>query len=126
MEWRRRVVLWTLGLFLLPAAAYAQGEITGVVRDSSGSVLPGVTVEAASPALIEKVRSVITDGAGSYRIIDLRPGNYTVTFTLTGFSTLRRDGIVLSGAFVARVDADLTYHAPPRRPAPLPQASLPL
>ena len=82
----------------LPAAAYAQATITGVVKDASGGVLPGVTVEAASPALIEKVRSVVTDGTGQYRIVDLRPGTYSVTFTLPGFSTVKRDGIELTGA----------------------------
>ena len=71
------------------------GAITGVVRDTSGGVLPGVTVEAASPALIEKVRSVVTDDTGQYRIVDLRPGTYSVTFTLPGFSTVRREGIEL-------------------------------
>jgi uncharacterized surface anchored protein len=64
-----------------------------VVRDASGAVLPGVTVEASSPALIEKVRSVVTDGTGQYRIIDLRPGTYVVTYTLSGFSIVRREGI---------------------------------
>ena len=73
---------------LLPSAAYAQAAITGVVRDPSGAVLPGATVEAASPALIEKVRSVVTDDAGQYRIVDLRPGIYSVTFALPGFTTV--------------------------------------
>ncbi len=72
---------------LAPIAAYAQASVTGVVKDSSGAVLPGVTVEASSPALIEKTRSTVTDGAGLYQIISLPPGTYTVTFTLTGFST---------------------------------------
>src|SRR5262245_49140939 len=94
-------------VILLPAVAFAQAAITGVVKDASGAVLPGVTVEAASPALIEKVRSVVTDDTGQYRIVDLRPGNYTVTFTLTGFSTVRREGIALSGDFVATVNGDL-------------------
>ena len=98
------VLAWG-GLF--PAIAYAQGSVTGVVKDSSGAVLPGVTVEASSPALIEKVRSVVTDGTGQYRIVDLRPGTYSVTFTLTGFSTVRREGIELTGSFVATVNADL-------------------
>ena len=96
---------------LLPAAAWAQSSITGVVRDVSGGVLPGVTVEAASPALIEKVRSVVTDGQGIYRIVDLRPGPYTVTFTLPGFSTLRREGIELRAEFAATVNAELTVGA---------------
>ncbi|OFW49102.1 MAG: hypothetical protein A3G77_10065 [Acidobacteria bacterium RIFCSPLOWO2_12_FULL_68_19] len=86
---------------------WAQGSITGTVRDSSGAVLPGVTVEAASPALIEKVRSGVTDGQGVYRIVDLRPGPYTVTFTLQGFNTFRRTGIELRAEFTATVDAEL-------------------
>ena len=72
-------------------AIYAQGQsgsIAGVVRDTSGAVLPGVTVEAASPALIEKTRTVVSDGQGRYAIVDLRPGTYSVTFTLTGFSAV--------------------------------------
>jgi hypothetical protein len=92
---------------LVPALAHAQASITGVVRDPSGAVLPGVTVEASSPALIEKVRSVVTDGSGQYRIIDLRPGTYTVVFSLSGFSTVRREGIELTGTFVATIDVDL-------------------
>ena len=71
-------------LAVLPAASYAQASITGVVRDTSGAVLPGVTVEVASPALIEKVRSVVTDDAGQYRVENLRPGTYTVTISLPG------------------------------------------
>ena len=73
----------------LPAWASAQASITGIVKDTSGAVLPGVTVEAASPVLIEKVRSAVTDGSGQYRIVDLRAGTYAVTFTLTGFSTVQ-------------------------------------
>ena len=100
-----------LSLVLLPFTAVAQnlatGTITGVVRDTSGAVLPGVTVEAASPALIEKVRTVVTDGQGVYRITELRPGTYTVTFTLTGFSTLRREGVELTTGFTATVNAQL-------------------
>jgi hypothetical protein len=81
--------------------------IAGVVKDASGAVLPGVTVEAASPALIEKVRSVVTDTEGRYNIVDLRPGTYAVTFTLVGFSTLRREGIEIIGGFTATVNVDL-------------------
>jgi hypothetical protein len=98
-------------LVILPAAAHAQASITGVVRDTSGAVLPGVTVEAASPALIEKVRAVVTDGTGQYRIENLRPGSYTVTFTLPGFATVKREGIELTGAFVATVNGDLRVGA---------------
>src|SRR5262245_10551907 len=91
---RRRAMLKVLAraaavllvLLLLPAAASAQAAITGVVKDTSGAVLPGVTVEAASPVLIEKVRSAVTDGTGQYRIVNLLPGTYSVTFTLPGFS----------------------------------------
>jgi hypothetical protein len=89
------------------SAAFAQGTIAGVVRDASGAVLPGVTVEAASPALIEKVRTAITDGTGRYRIEDLRPGEYTVTFTLAGFATVRREMLQVSGSAVIAVDADM-------------------
>ena len=89
-----------VGLLFLPAIARGQtaGAIAGAVRDATGAVLPGVTVEAASPALIEKVRSVVTDGQGLYDIENLRPGTYTVTFTLPGFTTFKREGIELSGA----------------------------
>ena len=107
---KRSMVAFGVSL-LLPAAAYAQAAITGVVRDTSGGVLPGVTVEAASPVLIEKVRSVTTDETGQYRIVDLRPGTYSVTFTLPGFSTVRREGIELSGTFVATVNGDLKVGA---------------
>jgi hypothetical protein len=103
-----RVAFVLVGFMVcVPAMAYAQASITGVVRDTSGSVLPGVTVEAASPALIEKVRSVVTDGSGQYRIIDLRPGSYVVTYTLTGFSTIRREGVELAGAFTASIDVEM-------------------
>ena len=92
---------------LLPAAALAQAVIAGTVRDPSGAVLPGVTVEATSPALIEKVRSAVTDGTGQYRVEDLRPGTYTVTFTLPGFNTFKREGIELTGSFTATINAEL-------------------
>jgi hypothetical protein len=98
------VVAW----FLAAApVAFAQASITGIARDSSGAVLPGVSVEAASPALIEKVRTATTDGNGQYRIVDLRAGEYAVTFTLPGFSTVRREGITLLGAFTATVNAEM-------------------
>ena len=85
------LVLTALGL--LPGSAFAQSSsITGVVKDTSGAVLPGVTVEAASDVLIEKVRTAVTDGTGQYRIVDLRPGTYTVTFSLTGFNTSSAKG----------------------------------
>ena len=102
-----RFALPALAVVLLPTLAYAQGSITGTVRDSSGGVLPGVIVEAASPVLIEKVRSVVTDATGQYRIVDLRPGSYAVTFTLTGFSSVRQEGIELTGSFTATVNAEM-------------------
>ena len=100
-------IVHVLALVLLPTIAFAQASITGTVRDTSGAVLPGVTVEAASPALIEKVRSVVTDESGQYRIVDLRPGSYSVTFTLPGFSTFRRDGVELQGTFTASINAEM-------------------
>ena len=103
----RNMLLILAAVAALPSAAFAQASIAGVVKDSSGAVLPGVTVEASSSALIEKTRSVLSDGSGQYKIVDLRPGTYTVTFSLTGFSSLKRDGIELTGSFVATVNADL-------------------
>jgi carboxypeptidase family protein len=94
---------------VIPVAAYPQASITGVVKDPSGAVLPGVTVEASSPALIEKVRMVVTDGTGQYRVVDLRPGTYAVTFSLTGFAPVKREGIELTGSFIATVNQ--TYGA---------------
>src|SRR2546425_7031419 len=98
-----------LSCVLVEPSVWAQqaSGIAGVVRDTSGAVIPGVTVEAASPALIEKVRTVVTDGDGRYNIGDLRPGTYTVTFTLAGFNTFRRDGIVLTAGFTAPLGAQL-------------------
>jgi hypothetical protein len=96
---------------MLPSPVHAQGavqaSITGVVRDSSGAVLPGVTVEATSPGLIEKVRAGITDGTGRYRIVNLPPGAYAITFTLAGFNTVKREGVGLAGSFSATIDAEL-------------------
>src|SRR5262252_848736 len=96
---------------LLPSTARAQASISGVVKDSSGAVLPGVTVEAASPALIEKVRSATADGSGQYHIENLRPGTYSLTFTLSGFSTFKREGIELTGTFTATVNAEMKVGA---------------
>ena len=100
------------GLFvLLPAAAHAQSSLTGVVKDTSGAVLPGVTVEAASPVLIEKTRSVVTDAGGGYRLVDLRPGIYTLTFSLEGFSTVKREGVELPSNFVMTVNSEMKVGA---------------
>lgn len=100
-----------LVLWVPDAWAQQASGIAGVVRDSAGLAMPGVTVEAASPALIEKVRTVTTDGEGRYNIVDLRPGAYTVTFSLTGFSTVRREGIELGAGFVASVNITLAVGA---------------
>src|SRR5215218_9733109 len=102
-----RAVFGLTCLLFIPAAVYAQASIAGTVKDASGALLPGVTVEATSPVLIEKVRSAVTDGAGHYQIVDLRPGSYTLTFTLTGFSVVRRDGVELTGSFTATINAEL-------------------
>lgn len=111
MSGYRNIAVVVAFVMLLPAIAFAQAGIAGTVRDTSGAVLPGVTVEAASPALIEKVRVGVTDGAGQYRIENLRPGTYAVTFTLTGFNTFRRDGVELTGSFIATVNAEMRVGA---------------
>ena len=102
-----KAILPLVSLLLFPLTVYAQASIVGTVRDASGAVLPGVTVEASSPALIEKTRTVISNAAGQYSIEDLRPGTYSVTFALPGFSTVRRDGIELFGQFIATINADM-------------------
>ena len=94
-------------LLILPSLASAQSQITGQVKDESGAVLPGVTVEASSPVLIEKERTVVTDDQGRYTIVSLRPGTYQVTFTLTGFSTVVRNAVELPANFTATVNAEL-------------------
>jgi hypothetical protein len=105
---RALVVVFAVAFsFLLAAPAHAQSAIAGVVKDASGGVLPGVTVEARSPVLIEGVRSAITDDAGQYRIVDLRPGVYSVTFTMPGFSVVSRQGVELTANFTAPINADM-------------------
>jgi Carboxypeptidase regulatory-like domain len=94
-------------LTLIGSNAVAQSSIAGVVKDTTGGVLPGVTVEASSPALIEKTRTVVTDGSGLYRIVDLRPGIYAVTFRLPGFTAVLREGIELTALFTATVNAEM-------------------
>src|SRR6188768_2343817 len=111
MRGASRILVVCLSLLSLPSIALAQASITGQAKDASGAVLPGVTVEASSPALIEKVRSVVTDDTGQYRIVDLRPGTYQVSFSLPGFNTVQRQGIELTGNFVATVNADLKVGA---------------
>jgi hypothetical protein len=93
----------------MASSAWAQstGTIAGAVKDTSGAVMPGVSVEAASPALIERVRSAVTDSQGQYKIVDLQPGVYTVTFTLAGFNTVKREGIELTASFTAVVNSEL-------------------
>jgi Carboxypeptidase regulatory-like domain len=101
-------------LLILPGPAWAQvasATIAGVVKDASGAVMPGVTVEASSPALIEKVRNVVTDEQGQYKIVNLVPGSYTVSFTLPGFSTFKREGLELATSFTATVNAEMKVGA---------------
>ena len=98
-------------LVTLPALAHAQSAIVGVAKDTSGAVLPGVTVEAASNALIEKTRAVVTDGSGQYRIVDLRPGTYSVTFSLEGFQSFKRDALDLPSQFTMTINADMKVGA---------------
>src|ERR1043165_1660822 len=104
-----KAIVVVLSLLLVPVAGLAQAtaSIVGTAKDASGAVLPGVVVEASRPALIEKTRSVVTDGRGQYSIDSLRPGTYTVTFTLTGFSTVKREGVELTGSFIATINAEM-------------------
>jgi hypothetical protein len=107
----RTVVRGVLSIVLtlaVPAWALAQASIAGSTRDTSGAALPGATVEAASPALIEKVRTAVTDDRGVYRIVNLPPGTYTVTFALPGFNQVKREGVELTGAFTAQIDGVLS------------------
>src|SRR5918996_336056 len=106
MSTRRAAVVLISLVTLMPSAAQAQqaSGIAGLVRDASGAVLPGVTVEATSPALIEQVRTVFTEAQGRYNIVDLRVGTYSVTFRLTGFGTVTRTGIELTAGFTATVN----------------------
>jgi hypothetical protein len=99
-------------LALVPAAASAQtSAISGTVKDISGAILPGVTVEAASPALIEKMRTAITDSNGQYKIEALRPGVYSLTFILPGFSVVKRENVELTSDFTATINADMKVGA---------------
>jgi Carboxypeptidase regulatory-like domain len=108
----RHLVAGASTLLIFPALCFAQfGAIAGVIKDDSGAVLPGVTVEASSPALIEKTRTAVSDSAGQYRVEQLRPGVYTVTFTLQGFTVIRREGIEISAGFTAPVNPSLRVSA---------------
>ena len=100
-----------VGVILWPAIAHAQSAIVGTVKDTSGATMPGVTIEAASDVLIEKVKSAVSDSDGKYRISDLRPGTYVVTFTLPGFNTFKRDGLQLPAEFTATLNTELTVGA---------------
>jgi hypothetical protein len=107
---RRSLLKFVLLVLSLAIPGMAAGQDTGIagsVKDASGAVLPGVTVDASSPALIERLRSVVTDERGEYKIVDLRPGTYTVTFALPGFTTLKREGIALQTGFTATVSVEL-------------------
>jgi hypothetical protein len=106
-----KVVAALAGFLLLPSLAFAQATIAGVIRDASAAVLPGVSVEVASPVLIEKARTVVSDGTGQYRITDLPPGTYVLTFSLPGFSTVKREGLAVSGSGVITANADLRVGA---------------
>src|SRR5438876_3284130 len=111
---RSRFAIWigmALAWLALPATARAQSAFAGTVKDATGAVLPGVTVEASSPVLIEQVRSVATDANGAYRIENLRPGTYTLTFTLPGFASTRREGVELPSNFTSTINADLKVGA---------------
>src|SRR5262245_36112822 len=99
------------GLALLPSTAHAQSAIGGTVKDGTGAVMPGVTVEASSPVLIEKSKTVVTDAEGNYKIVDLRPGTYVITFSLEGFTTIKREGLELPSNFTATINAELKVGA---------------
>src|SRR5204863_4083153 len=107
----RAAVAASLCSLLLPGAVSAQSSITGLVKDTTGAVLPGVTIETTSPAIIEKVRTAVSDGQGRYTIIDLRPGVYRVTFTVPGFTTFVQDRIDLPSNFTATVNAEMKLGA---------------
>jgi hypothetical protein len=111
-EFAKLMLLVGTSLVLVPTVARAQGAaIGGVVKDTSGAVLPGVNVEASSPVLIEKTRTAVTDGAGQYKVISLLPGTYTVTFTLQGFASVKREGVEVTGTATAAINAEMKVGA---------------
>src|SRR6266498_1829276 len=103
----KRILIAMSCLAVLPASAYAQATLAGVVKDTSGAVLPGVTVETSSPALIEKVRKAVADDTGQYRITELPPGRYTLTFALDGFNTVKRENIDVTGSGVIPINVEM-------------------
>jgi carboxypeptidase family protein len=107
----RHALVTVCALVIVPAAALAQATLAGTVKDPSGAVLPGVTVEASSPVLIERIRTATTDATGQYRIESLQPGTYSVTFALAGFSMLKRDDVIVSGTGVVKIDAEMKVGA---------------
>src|ERR1700704_4311720 len=111
MRWASKAVLILAAAVLLPSVAFAQGTLTGTVRDESGGVLPGVTVEAASPALIEKVRPALTDGAGQYRLTGLNTGTYLLTVSVSGFNIVKREGIELRGTAALTIPVEMRVGA---------------
>jgi hypothetical protein len=111
MRGASKAVLILIAAVLLPSLAFAQGTLTGTVRDQSGGILPGVTVEASSPVLIEKVRTAVTDGAGQYRITGLNPGTYSLTFMLTGFNVAKREGVELGGTATLTIPIEMRVGA---------------
>src|SRR5689334_18512637 len=110
-NWKLALPVATVLAVFVPAIVHAQSAIGGTVKDTTGAVLPGVTVEAASPVLIEKTKTAVTDAEGNYKIVDLRPGTYVVTFSLEGFSTIKREGLELPSNFTATVNAELKIGA---------------
>ena len=103
----RRILFVVAWLVVLPSSGYAQATLAGVVKDASGAVLPGVTVEASSPTLIEKTRTAVTDGTGQYRITELPPGIYALSFMLTGFSNMKREGVEVTGSGVIAINTEM-------------------
>src|SRR3982074_2184008 len=100
-----------VAVLFLSTPAFSQAAVAGTLKDSLGAIRPGVSVEASSPALIEKSRAVVTDGTGQYRIVDLKPGTYSVTITLSGFATIKREAVELTGAGVTTINADMRVGA---------------
>src|SRR5262249_3166722 len=103
----KRVLLIVASTLVLPASTYAQATLAGVVKDASEAVLPGATVEASSSVLIEKTRRTVTDNTGQYRITELPPGIYEITYSLLGFATVRREGVEVAGSRVIAINVEM-------------------